>query len=239
MKRLLIFLTIPVSLLFSCSKDSAIPTNEPILEEEEILSPFFYPESEAKWFIYVEFPSTGESIQYNETLYLGKDTLLKTRTIPDNRTTISDADSATIKQYKKILYSSLYYDPNGITYQDSGTHGWFRQDKIEQKVYNTRIYAGEYYEELVVNFNLNVGDTADFIDEIYSTLLVSSIDSVMLGDIPLKVLNIAGIYTPSISKPYYQALDIYDYDFTNITPPGNLIWRKLVYKSDTLLISTN
>ena len=83
--------------------------------------------------------------------------------------------------YHKLWYKSeSYYIENGETTYQSKYYGAFREDITAKKVYFLAPNASA--ENLMYDFNLEIGDTVQTSDDDEQIFFVSAIDSVLLGD---------------------------------------------------------
>jgi hypothetical protein len=233
---ILIALTI---LTISCSKEDPV-TLQPPTTNNQSSNFIFYPTKDAIWIIKShDFYPNGIYVHY-DTLSLGKDTVMTSRTLNPNSNLWSDATPPQDKTYLEIVVNTMSISPLQDTSYSHDRFGWFRQDIYNQKIFTPRLNTNDnvIYEDLRYNFSLNTGDTLDFYTS--STALIAiNIDSVNFGSRHLKRLSYGPPSSSLITGEIIQGFDFAGRKLngaTGISHPGSYIWKKFIYKSDTLLI---
>lgn len=238
----LIFIIL-VGLINGCKKDPAVSFPSVNNSFSNADTDFvFYPTKNAIWIIKSGFYTPDGLVNCLDTFRLGKDTLMLTETYTPNSIYLPDTDSISLKNYKEITVSTMFISSTlDTSYSQTRRYGWFRQDITNRKVLVPYLNTsnGSIYEELGLNFNLEVGDTADFTPNWSYPLIVKSRDSIALGN---KYLSHITYGPPSYTQPtgeIIQAVDFVSYNLTNAgnLHPGGREWKKFIYKTDTLLIT--
>jgi hypothetical protein len=232
-----------IGLLNGCKKDSPLPIQSetpPINTTDPDF--IFFPTKNAMWIIKSNYSTPVGLFNFLDTLYLGKDTLLTSRTIHTHPDQTADADPPSIKSYKEIIITTMTISPTfDTTCSQPYRYGWFRQDVVAKKIYTPRFNTSDnmIYEDLECNFSLQVNDTTDFTPGWAAPLVVKSIDSIAFGNKYLKHMLIA---PPSYTQPtgeIIQAVDIYGWNlnYGGSNHPGYCEWKKFIYKTDTMLMT--
>ena len=232
----LIFFLFFIGLTLSCKKDPLeVNPKTPI---SSIDSNFiFYPTKHALWIkkTYLETPIG--IFNYLDTISIGKDTLMDTRTLDPRSNYCSDADSLSTKSYLELIVNGMEITPNLDTIYYNHRYGWFRQDIEGKKIYTPRFHYSDntIYEDLKYDFSLEIGDT--FFSP-NSILIVNEIDSIAFGEKFLKHLFYGTSKQSEYSFEVIQGFNITAYNITGqgFTGTGTREWRKFIYMTDTLVI---
>jgi hypothetical protein len=244
MRRIIILqLIILLAIISSCKKDHEItePVNtNPINNVDPDF--IFFPTNNACWIINSIYTIPMGSYTFYDTLFLGKDTIMQSRTKDPKSQDFSNAGSLSLKSYKEIIISTLQIttQPDTFNYPRC-RYGWFRQDVTGKKIYIPRINSTDniIYDYLVQNFSLNMNDTTDFTwPDTYGSYIVKEVDSIMFGNKYLKQIRYGTPNTPYIKGEIIQAVNVRAYNIYQqggSQHPGSIQWIKFIYKGDTLL----
>ena len=153
----------------------------------QVYQPF--PDSGATWknfFVHYDGPQSRTEKKYS--ISTGADTILHGQT------------------YRSLWVSGVEtdYDDHGqvtnVTYFQNSFGGGLREDSVK------RIYLGDYGEELLYDFSLNVNDslTGNYLYNLPTSTYVSSIDSIFDGSIYRKQFHIS---IPNLGYDYIQLIE--------------------------------
>jgi hypothetical protein len=233
----LLVLIVLIGLVGGCKKDSPIPVPplNPVSADPDFI---FYPVKNARWITKYYYGMPNGMYYFIDTLLLGKDTTILSRTMHPHAVFWTDCDSASLKTYREVIATTMTISPTLDTSYSHYRYGWFRQDVAAKKIFTPKrnIYTNLIYEEISYNFSFGLGDTTDFG---YNLYVVRGVDSILFGNRYLKHLLLSLPSSTQITWEIIQCFNLITGSLASEGPihPGAKEWKKFIYKTDTLTMT--